>query len=482
MQIIIISADIEFSNALEILLNNDGYSVVIFKPENNRMPDINEKNVCFIINEFIPEKNFNTQYKILKAKYNNCHIIILTSNFDPQSTINFIDQGIDYVLRKPLNINQLLDILGECNLLKQNNHSETFPEFSHILKKINSDLQIRLSDYQLKETMFMSTPYSKALFYSKEIQKTLKNLQNIKNIIEVPLLIFGETGVGKEHIVDYFHYCDEERKNKPLIKLNCCTIAKDLFEAELFGYVGGAFTGADPNGHPGRIKEAEGGTLFLDEISEISLNQQAKLLRVLQEREFYQICGRKRKINNTRIICATNRNLEEYVKKGYFRQDLYYRLKACYLNIPPLRKRQEAIFPFTLYYIEQLNRRINHKIKYLESSVLKFFLEYSWPGNVRELKNVITNAALFHPQHTLTLDSIKMYIDTNPEIFKPEVSKKQKFRNRNFILPDQPFNLEQMNISIIKQTLDRFKGNKTLTARFLGLSRSQLYNRYKLTG
>ncbi len=298
-----------------------------------------------------------------------------------------------------------------------------------------------------------------------------KKLMKIHEYPEIPVLIQGRTGTGKEIIASYIHF-QNKGMEKPYIAINCAAIGKNLFESELFGYVKGAFTGADPNGKDGKIKLAEGGSLFLDEVTEISPDLQTKLLRVLQEKEYYKVGGNKKYKVNTRIICATNKNIKRLIREGKFREDLYYRLDVCKVIIPLLNARKEEIIPFSLFFMNLLNKQKKNPIKSVESKVLEFLKNYNWTGNVRQLRNAITKAILFNDSGTLRTEDFSF-------LERKESKRLKMLITDNFLLPEKPFNIEKFTKEIIIKTLNKFNGNKSKTAEFLGLNRLQLYNRYK---
>lgn len=205
--------------------------------------------------------------------------------------------------------------------------------------------------------------------------------------IDVTVLVLGESGVGKEIVANFIHN-HSTRKENPFIAVNCGAIPEHLLESELFGYAGGAFTGASKNGKQGLFEAAENGTLFLDEIGELPLNLQVKILRVLEMHEITRIGALKPVSVNARILAATNRNLENMIKEGTFREDLYYRLNVIQLHIPPLRERTEDIAPLSMRFLNHFNRLYSQK-KRMSPDILREFTHYSWPGNIRELKNVL---------------------------------------------------------------------------------------------
>ena len=216
------------------------------------------------------------------------------------------------------------------------------------------------------------------------------------------VLIYGETGTGKELIARAIHD-RSNRKNRPLVKVNCSAISAGLVESELFGHVKGAFTGAFER-RIGRFELADGGTIFLDEVGELPSDTQVKLLRVLQEREFEPV-GSNRSVHvDVRIICATNRNLEESIKAGTFRSDLYYRLNVFPLEVPPLRERRSDIDQLARFFVSRYARNLGKKITAISEGATQKLLSYSWPGNVRELQNVIERALILSNGPVLDLE------------------------------------------------------------------------------
>lgn len=210
--------------------------------------------------------------------------------------------------------------------------------------------------------------------------------------LDATVMLLGETGVGKEVFAKYI-YQNSSRKDENFIRVNCGAIPENLIESELFGYEKGAFTGANKNGKMGLFELADKGTIFLDEIGELPISMQVKLLRAIQEQEIERIGGTKPIRIDVRIIAATNRNLEEMMSEGTFREDLYYRLMVFPIQIPPLRKRRADITPLAQFFLEQFNKKYNFHKKFSESS-LYIFNDYSWPGNIRELKNIVERATI----------------------------------------------------------------------------------------
>lgn len=226
---------------------------------------------------------------------------------------------------------------------------------------------------------------------SIEMQKLLSTLESIA-ITDATVLLLGETGVGKDVMARSIHAASP-RSHEPFFKVDCAGIPANLMETELFGYDAGAFSGASAKGKPGFFEMAHKGTLFLDEIGELPFLMQAKLLRVLQDREILRVGSTKTKKIDTRIIAATNRNLEAAVKEGMFRADLYYRLRVAVLTIPSLRDRKRDILPLTNYFLDKFRHKYNKKISFSQE-VHQVLQQYSWPGNVREMENLIQSLVI----------------------------------------------------------------------------------------
>lgn len=286
------------------------------------------------------------------------------------------------------------------------------------------------------------------------------------------VLLRGESGTGKELFAHAIHN-ESDRKYNKFIRVNCAAISESLLESELFGYEEGAFSGARRGGKTGLFEEANNGSIFLDEIGELSANTQAKLLRVLQEREVLRVGGTKPVPINVRIIAATNVNLEKGIAKGSFREDLYYRLNRMPIQIPPLRNRKEEIPLLCDRLLQKINRDYGRNVEGVTDSAMHQLMEYDWPGNVRELENILGRAIIF-------MNYYEMFIDIQ---HLPEL-KNNKEKNEHVSIgmdiqgKTLPEMLELYEGKIIQQTLNRLNGNKTLTAKTLGLSVRNLY--YKL--
>ncbi|MEC2054184.1 sigma-54-dependent Fis family transcriptional regulator [Peribacillus psychrosaccharolyticus] len=279
------------------------------------------------------------------------------------------------------------------------------------------------------------------------------------------VLLTGESGTGKELFAQAIHGLSS-RKNNPFVAVNCAAIPAELFESELFGYEGGAFSGAKKEGKPGKIELAQHGTLFLDEISELPYPAQGKLLRVLQEREIERLGGTDSKSVDIRIITATNRDLKVLVHEGKFRQDLFYRLFVFDLKIPSLRQRKEDILPLAYSFIDVFNEKLGREVRYIDFKLQEWLLEYDWPGNVRELKAYIERGMNIVEGDTLNLDSLTIQINPSIPAEKQSTSLKP--------LDEEVRNAE---IKAIRRALTETKGDRTQAAQLLNIHIASLYRK-----
>lgn len=270
------------------------------------------------------------------------------------------------------------------------------------------------------------------------------------------ILIVGESGTGKELLTQAIHQAS--RRGGPLIPINCGAIPKELLQSEFFGYEEGAFTGAKKGGAIGKFEMADKGTVFLDEIGEMPVDMQVSLLRFLQDRMVIRVGGNKGKRVDIRIIAATNRNLEEAVNKGAFREDLYYRLNVINIKLPPLRSRKEDIPLLVDRFIKELLGSDSGGLKHISKETMAILQRYNWPGNVRELRNVIEHGVVFAEGKTITSECL-------PQRF---------FQIR---LLDKPNDLRNQELRIINKVLEEHNGNISKTARALGITRSTLYRK-----
>jgi transcriptional regulator with PAS, ATPase and Fis domain len=292
----------------------------------------------------------------------------------------------------------------------------------------------------------------------------------------MPILIEGETGTGKEIIARLIHY-GEMKDPTPLIDVNCAALNGNLFESELFGYEPGAFTGGLAKGQKGKLDLAQGGTLLLDEVGEIPLDLQGKLLRVIQEKEFYRVGGLKKVSADVRIICATNADLGRKVDQGAFRKDLFYRLKVGHIVIPPLRRRREEILPLAEMFLLQFAAQKGRRFKAIDPAAAELLLAYEWPGNVRELRNTMEWVVFMNDDTAVRPGHLDALDKGLPVVGKAGAAADRALDPADFTLPVAGFDLENYVDLIVRRALERCRGNKTAAARYLGISRRSLYCR-----
>ena len=288
----------------------------------------------------------------------------------------------------------------------------------------------------------------------------IKTLVNMIADTKATVLITGETGTGKEMVARYI-YSLSDRDKMPFIKVNCGTISHSIVESELFGYEEGSFTGASKGGKIGLIEAANGGTLFLDEISELPIEQQVKLLHVLQEKMLIRVGGTESIDLDIRIIAATNKDLEEEVKLGNFREDLYYRLNVIPINIPPLRKRKEDIPLLSKHFFKRFCDMYGKDMQ-MSNSVIGAFEQYHWPGNIRQLENTIERLVLTVPKPIITVDDL-------PRMIHPDDSDGQAVKVERIIKLDDAVRL--LEKELIKMALEEY-GTTVKAAEALGINQS----------
>jgi len=292
------------------------------------------------------------------------------------------------------------------------------------------------------------------------------NLAKVASISSCKILIQGESGTGKEIFAQAIHN-NSNRKNKPFIAINCAAIPRDLVESELFGYEGGAFTGARKEGRPGKFELAEGGTLFFDEIESMPLEAQPKLLRILESNQLMRVGGNKIIPTNVRIISSSNQDLLLAVEEGNFREDLYYRLNTVIVDIPPLRNRKDDIPILVEYICNKIGQKLSKKKIEVDKEVLKLLYNYNWPGNIRELENILESAILLSKGNCITIGAIPKNI---------KLSKSNSLNNRAKKEINSLIKVEKETIS---EALREAKNNISKTSRILGIDRSTLYRKIK---
>jgi len=349
--------------------------------------------------------------------------------------------------------------------------------FDYLTKPVEADILMEKMDRALEQKELREAPFEKkivnrGLKFKEAFSEIVTNDPGMNSIFQIvekiaisdtSVLVWGESGTGKELVARAIHKISKRRDQK-FIAVNAGVFASELFSSEFFGHEKGAFSGAIAS-KKGFIEEANDGTLFLDEIGELSLPVQVKLLRVLQEGEFFRLGSTKNFKANVRIIAATNKNLHEEVKRGSFRKDLFYRLNINSIYLPPLRERKGDIQLLAYHFINQFGKSNNKKIAGISEQVLKLLKSYDYPGNVRELMNIINSAVIVEPGSTLSKRSLPQYfLDNAFAVDAPGIERKT---------------LSEVEKEHIQKILKLTSGNKTKAAKILGISRVNLIAKLK---
>jgi DNA-binding NtrC family response regulator len=379
---------------------------------------------------------------LIKKQWSECEVIVLTGNATFDAAVEATKRGAYHFLNKPFDTQTLLVTVERALEHKQQNEE-------------NSSLRRALS------TM---SGGSAPVFQSGSMQAVVRTVERVAPT-DVSILITGESGTGKEVITDLIHALSPRNKCR-IIKVNCAALPRELIESELFGSVKGAFTGAHTD-REGFFRQADGGTLLLDEISEMPVDTQSKLLRVLQDQEVRPVGGKVSYKTNCRIVAATNRKTEEAIKEGKLREDLFYRISAISVHLPPLRERREDVMPLANAFLKRFVAQSNRPIRGFTQAAVERLTAFDWPGNVRQLQNEIQRAVLLC--ESAEIDSTDLSI-TN---VKSETDQSQ---DTNFTL------LEGVERNAIVQMLKETGGNKLETAKRLGIGRQTLYNKIKAYG
>jgi two-component system response regulator AtoC len=407
------------------------------------------------------------------------NVVVFTAYGDLHTSVQALRAGAYDYLLKPINIDELVHLterIAEHQALQRQNHFLT-NKFDNVVEAAVSETKHELS--RLQQAYLTNQGLGQIGIFSPALRKIFDQAAKLHPNRSIPVLIEGETGTGKDLVARYLHYGQGEC-TEPFIALNCAALTPSLFESELFGYEGGAFTGSQPRGRKGKLDMAQGGTLFLDEISEMPVNLQAKLLRVIQEKAFYRVGGLKKVPLDVRFICATNQDITAMVEKGTFRQDLYYRLNVARIQLPPLRERREEIIPLAHMFLGEFFQSEARSVPVIGSEAGEILQNYEWPGNVRELRNVMEYAALiWDDELELQPHHLKLLERSKPIRVSDASDHPSWLDHQNFTLPPGSLPLKELTDNIIRQALKMHQGNKTATARYLGISRRSLYSRLK---
>ena len=426
---------------LSTILRDDGYTVRTCESSEKALEMVAEILPDVVVTDLrIPGMDGIELMKEIRNLNAHMPVILVTAYGTISSAVEAIKAGAYDYLTKPIDYERLKILIRRA--LKQN--------------KLNDE------NSYLKKELKQRYSLNNILGKSNSIQKLFNLIMTIAGS-NANVLIQGECGTGKELIAKAIHF-NSLRKDEQLVVVDCSALPEGLLESELFGHEKGAFTGAFSR-KKGRIELSAGGTLFLDEIGEMSLPLQAKLLRVLQEKQFTRVGGLETIDVDFRLIASTNRNLKEEVGRKRFRSDLYYRLKVITVKVPPLRERREDIPLLADHFLAGFCQRDGKRIKRISPEVMNYLIKYDWPGNVRELENCIERIVVVCASDTISVEHL------------PEELIDNKDRKRIFAQPGDTFNLGTMERDLIERALANTSWNKSMAARLLNIDRKALYNR-----
>jgi DNA-binding NtrC family response regulator len=379
---------------------------------------------------------------------NPATVIIVNSEIDTvQEGVRAVKEGAFGILQKPFSL----------------------PELAFQIKKaLEQNQELRKEEQAADRFRNIYQPYS----FIGECPEIKAAFRIVKLVAKTnsSVLITGETGTGKELVAGAIHY-NSDRSKGPFVRVNCAALPEQLLESELFGYEKGAFTGAEKL-RIGRFEQASGGTIFLDEVADMSLYTQAKVLRVLQEREFERLGSNQTVRTDVRIISATNKNLLSLIEQGRFREDLYYRLNVVTIHLPPLRERGEDLRLLIQFFLKKFSVSLNKKIKGMDAAGLRVLMQHSWPGNIRELENMLERAVLLCEGDTITAE----------EMSGLPVRARDPGGGAPLRLPPGGVDLEEVEKSFVEQALQRCGWVQKEAAKLLGVSSRVLNYKIKRFG
>jgi DNA-binding NtrC family response regulator len=441
-KILIVDDDADLRNLLASVLE-DFYEVVqanngaaLQKAFSQPQPDV------VLLDVKLPDADGLELLPQIKKRWADTEVIVLTGHGTISMAVEAGRGGAYNFLAKPFENQKLLaDVKCAIERKEQNQENNT-----------------------LRRALETMSGTASPIFRSAAMQEVVRTVERIAPS-DVTILITGESGTGKEVIADLIHALSPRSKNK-IIKINCAALPRELIESELFGSVKGAFTGAHTD-REGLFRQAEGGTLMLDEISEMPVDTQSKLLRVLQDQEVRPVGGKASYKTNCRLIASTNRKPEDAIKDSKLREDLYYRISAISVHLPPLRERRDDILPLANAFLKRFAAQANRDIRCFKPEAIERLTAFDWPGNVRQLQNEVQRTVLLCEGNEVAVTDLSV---ANAKVGNADGT------DTSFTL------LEGVERNAIIQTLKETGGNKLETAKRLGIGRQTLYNKIKAYG
>ena len=464
-KILIIDDDFDMCTLLSRFLDKRGYQTDVAHNGAKGLAKFNEEDFDIVLCDFrLGDKDGKDVLVKIKELKPNTIVIIITGYSDIKIAVDVIKQGAFDYITKPLIPDEVINVIEKALAAPA---TETVAITPSATPESKSKKPYKVS--------------SNKEYLVGQAGETAKVYSQIAIVAQTnySIILYGESGTGKEVIAKTIHE-SSDRKNKPFIAMDCGTLSKELAGSQLFGHVKGAFTGAitDKEGH---FEMANGGTLFLDEVSNLSLDVQASLLRVIQERKFKRVGGNKEMDVDVRIIVASNENLQDAYKRGKFREDLYHRFNEFSINLPALRQRKEDIPLFAQFFLDKTNDELGKSIEGYEEDVEEMFMKYAWPGNLREFRNVVRRAVLLTP-------SGKINSSVLPWEITQSLAQNEFLNGHDELLrPDEGFREVDLKDAAAKAEYDTIMSvlkdvnfNKTRAAEILKIDRKTLYNKIKI--
>jgi len=447
-RILIVEDDLNTLSGLIEIIKDEGYDATGVKSGKKALRLLEQEQFDLMLTDLrMPGMDGLELYQKSLPHHPEMKTIVMTAYSSVKDAVDAMKKGVYEYLTKPLNLDELF----------------------LTIKKAVQEKRIIEENEELRQHIKRSYRFENIIGSSKSIHEIFRKIEKVAQS-QSTVLIRGESGVGKELVAKAIHY-NSARADKTLVEVSCASLPETLLESELFGYDKGAFTGAVTN-KKGRFEIAENGTIFLDEIGDISESVQTKLLRVLQEKEITHLGGTESIPVNVRVIAATNRNLEEALTEGRFREDLYFRLNVLPIRIPPLRERKEDIPLLLEYFVKKSCQENSRQLMKISDEAISSCMNYDWPGNVRELENAVENAVVLGEGDLILPEFLPLtvYSDFNTSLHKNLFSE----------LGDDSFRkkIEYAERMIIKDSIDKADGNKSAAAKNLKISLRTM--RYKI--
>ncbi|KAF0235505.1 MAG: putative two component sigma-54 specific transcriptional [Prolixibacteraceae bacterium] len=434
-RIFVVEDNILYAQILKKQLTDDGYNVKLFHNGRDFLASLDEKPDVVTLDYTLPDMTGYDVLKKIQRRMPGTNVIIISAQENITTAIDLMKNGAyDYIMKAP----------------------DTREKLSNIIKNIREKDQLQ------KENLILKDAVKEKFNFRNLIRGNSREIDHVFELMDkavqtqISVSISGATGTGKELVAKGIHY-NSKRSNKPFIAVNVSAIPEGLIESELFGNEKGAFTGADSR-KIGKFEQANGGTLFLDEIADLEIGLQAKLLRVIQERELVRLGGSETIPLDVRIITATHKNLANLIENGKFRKDLYYRLLGLPIELPPLKDRGNDIILLAKYFVDEFCKENEMEPKEITDEAKKLLLSYHYPGNIRELKAVVELACVMSNRNVIKANHLNLNIDNNVQ---------------NLLATEK--SMDEYNQEIIKHFLIKYNQNVRLVATKLGVGKSTIY-------